>query len=284
MTPLRQAMIDAMHQRGFSARTHQSYLAAVTRLAAHYHRPPDQLDAQDIQRYFEHLVQARELSGATCKLYLNGIRFFYRQVLQWPDLDLAITLPKRKQRIPELLTREEVARICTSVNNPKHHSLLLTCYGCGLRVSELVTLKVRDLDGERHLLRVAQGKGGKDRLVIISEGLLQALRAYYSHYHPVHWLFAGQQPDHPLSIQSAQRTFVTAKRRAGIDKTGGIHSLRHAYATHQLQAGMRIDALQRQLGHQDVRTTLRYVHWVPDYRQAQSAGADLVHQLGVDHD
>jgi len=283
MTPLRQNMIKAMQQRGFSPRTHQSYLASVTRLAKYYHSSPDKLDTAQLQRYFEHLVQECSLSGASCRLHLNGVRFLYLNVLHWTSFDVAIVIPKCPQRIPELLTTTEVARICHSTGNLKHRTLLLTCYGCGLRVSELVTRKVRDIDGERHLLRVEQGKGAKDRLVIVSPGLLEALRAYYQLYHPTCWLFEGQDPNNHLHIQSAQRAFTAAKQRAGIEKIGGIHSLRHAYATHQLQAGIRIDQLQRQLGHRDIHSTLRYVHWIPDYRETQSAGADLVKQMGVGH-
>jgi site-specific recombinase XerD len=283
MTPLRQAMIKAMQQRGFSPRTHQSYLASVTRLAGYYHCSPDKLDTAQLQRYFEYLVQECSLSGASCRLHLNGVRFLYLQVLQRASFDVAIVIPRCQQRIPELLTTAEVAQICYTAHNLKHQTLLLTCYGCGLRVSELVTLKVRDIDGERHLLRVEQGKGAKDRLVIVSPGLLEALRTYYQHYHPTRWLFEGQDPDKSLHIQSAQRIFSATKRRAGIEKIGGIHSLRHAYATHQLQAGMRIDQLQRQLGHRDIHSTLRYVHWIPDYRETQSAGTDLVTGLEVGH-
>jgi len=283
MTPLRQAMIQAMRQRGFSERTHQSYLASVTRLAAYYHCSPDQLNPDQLQQYFDYLVQECSLSGASCRLHLNGVRFLYLNVLQWPSFDVSIVIPKCPQRIPELLTTVEVAKICDATRNPKHRTLLQTCYGCGLRLSELVALKVRDIDGERHLLRVEQGKGAKDRLVVISPGLLEALRAYYRFYHPTHWLFEGRDLENHLHIQSAQRTFTAAKRRAGIKKVGGIHSLRHAYATHQLQAGMRIDQLQRQLGHRSIHSTLRYAHWVPDYQQTHSAGIDLVAGLGVDH-
>lgn len=283
MTPLRQAMIRAMRQRGFSERTHQSYLASVTRLAEYYHCSPDKLNKNQLQQYFEYLVQDCSLSSASCRLHLNGVRFLYLNVLQWTSFDVAIVIPKREQRIPELLTRAEVARICHATRNLKHRTLLLTCYGCGLRVSELVTLKVRDIDGERHLLRVEQGKGAKDRLVVISPGLLTALRAYYRLYHTTRWLFEGGDPHRHLHLQSAQRAFTSAKRRAGVEKIGGIHSLRHAYATHQLQAGMRIDQLQRQLGHRSIHSTLRYAHWVPDYQQTQSAGADLVTGLEARH-
>ena len=283
MSPLRQQMIEAMRQRGFSVRTHESYLGAVQDLAKFHRRPPDQIQPDELQRYFNHLAQERGLSGASCRVHLGAIRFFYREVLQWPAFETKIAVPKRAQRIPELLTRAEVARICAATRNLKHRSLLLTCYGCGLRVSELVALRVRDIDGERHLLRVTEGKGVKDRLVIASEGLLAALRAYWRHYHPHRWLFPGAEPEQALSIPSVQRVFTAAKARAQVEKIGGIHGLRHAYATHQLEAGLRIDLLQRQLGHSDIRTTLTYVHWVPDYRELKTPGADLVAALEVDH-
>jgi len=282
MTPLRQKMIDAMQVRGFSARTHQSYLSAVNALAQHYHRTPERLSVDDIQAYFQYLVKDRGLSGASCRLYLNAIRFLYLQVLKQPTFDVPFHMPKKAQRIPELLTRSEVGQILSAVRNTKHRMMLVTCYGCGLRVSELVALKVRHIDGERHLLRIEQGKGAKDRQVILSDGLLQPLRAYWQRYHPTDWLFPGREPDQPLDVSSPQRVFTVAKCRAGIDKVGGIHSLRHAYATHQLEAGLPVHQLQQLLGHRDIRTTLHYVHWIPRYREGQG-GTDLIAALAVDH-
>jgi site-specific recombinase XerD len=282
MTPLRQKMIDAMQVRGFAARTHESYLAAVTALAKYYHRTPEQLSVDEIQAYFQYLVKDRGLSGASCRLYLNAIRFLYLQVLKQPAFDVPFQIPKKAQRIPELLTRDEVGRILSAVNNSKHHMMLMTCYGCGLRVNELVHLKVRHIDGERRLLRIEQGKGAKDRQVILSEGLLQPLRAYWQRYHPTDWLFPGREPDQALDVSSPQRVFTVAKCRAGIDKVGGIHSLRHAYATHQLEAGLPVHQLQQLLGHQNIHSTLHYVHWVPGY-QAGETGTDLIAALAVDH-
>lgn len=278
MTLLREKMIDAMRLRGFSPRTHKSYLSAVSQLARYYHQPPDRLTTDQLQDFFLYLVKQRKLSAASCRLYLNGIRFFYLQVLQWPSMAVTLTVPKRPQRIPELLARDEVSRIFTACKNPKHRMMLITCYGCGLRVSELVSLKVGHIDRERRLLRIEQGKGGKDRLVPLSDGLLQHLRAYWRLYHPLHYLFAGCRPDVPLSVTTAQKAFQWSKRRAGVEKIGGIHSLRHAYATHLLEGGLPVQQLQHLLGHQNLQSTLRYVHWVPDYREAQGA-RDLVARL-----
>lgn len=190
-------------------------------------------------------------------------------------------VPKKAQRIPELLTRAEVARILAATENEKQRMLLATCYGCGLRVSELVTLKVRDIDGERRLLRVEQGKGAKDRLVEISPALLQQLRHYWRQYRPCELLFYGLKRTTALGISSAQKYFTQAKRRAGIDKIGGIHSLRHAYATHQLEKGMQLPRLQQQLGHGNIKSTLRYLHWIPNYRQG--SGTDLIADLESCH-
>ena len=282
MTPLRAKMIKAMQVRGFSVRTHESYLYAVTGLARYYRRAPDRLGIDDIRRYFEYLATERSLSGATCRLFLNGIRFLYLQVLGWSSFDVDIPIPKKAQRIPELLTRAEVGRILTACANPKHRMMLTLCYGCGLRLHELVSLKVRDIDGERRLLRVEQGKGAKDRLVPLSDTLLQQLRAYWRRFRPREWLFPGHTLQVPLSETSIQKAFTQAKAQAGVVKVGGIHSLRHAYATHQLEAGLPVHRLQRLLGHQDIHATLRYVHWVPDYREGQGAH-DLVAALEVDH-
>lgn len=284
MTPLRQQMIDAMLVRGFSPRTHTSYLAAVTDLARYYHRSPDRVSLEEIQAYILYLVKERHLADASCRLYLNGLRFLYLQVLGWQEFDVPIPHPKRVQRIPELLTRREVGRLIGCCPNLKHRTMLLTCYGCGLRVSELVQIKVRDLDGERRLLRVEQGKGAKDRKVIVAPTLLQRLRDYWRQMQPSLWLFPNaNQPDRPLSITTAQKAYRAAKVCADIEKQGGIHSLRHAYATHQLEAGLPVHLLQYQLGHKNIQSTLRYVHWAPSSLQGKAAVDDLVSDLVVDH-
>lgn len=284
MTPLRQQMIEAMRQRGFSIRTHQSYLAAVSDLARYYRRSPAELNVDDLQAYFRHLALERSLSGASCRVYLHAVRFFYLQVLKWPSFDVPFVIPKRAQRIPELLTRDEIGRILCACRNPKHRMLLETCYGCGLRVSEVVGLRVRHRDGERHLLRIEQGKGAKDRVVILAPGLLDHLRRYWARYRPSDWLFpSAHDPSTPLSISSAQRLFSQAKAHSGVDKVGGIHSLRHAYATHQLESGLPVHQLQRLLGHGNLQATLRYTHWVPSASRGERGYADLIAGLAVRH-
>jgi integrase/recombinase XerD len=268
MTPLRKQMIEALQARGFSPRTHESYLEAVADLAGYYHRSPERLSPKDVKAYFHYLAVERGLAGASCRVHLHGVRFLYLQVLERRDFDMPIPLPKKAQRIPELLSRSEVARILAASTPLQHRTMLSLCYGCGLRVSEWVAVKVRHLDGERRLLRVEQGKGAKDRLVPVGEALLALLREYWRAYRPGQWLFPKSHklghPEHPLGVSTAQKAFQHAKAAAGIEKVGGIHSLRHAYATHQLEAGLPVHQLQHLLGHQSIKSTLRYVHWRPN--------------------
>jgi integrase len=281
MTPLRSQMIKSMQMHGFSPRTHESYLAAVTDLARYHGRAPQTLCIGDLERYFEHLVTERRLAAASIRLALNGIRFLYLEVLAWPEMKLGIALPKRPQRIPELFTREEVGRLLAACSDLRYRTMLTLCYGCGLRLSELLAVRVRDLDGERRLLRVEQGKGAKDRLVPISPTLLEHLRAYWRRSRPRHLLFpARRSPAAPLSPTTVQKRFTQAKRAAGIEKSGGIHALRHAYATHQLEAGLPVHRLQRFLGHGNLHSTLRYVHWVPRYHEGDG-DRDLIAALEV---
>ena len=280
MTPLRKQMIDAMRQRGYSVRTHQSYLGAVTELAQFHRRSPDQLTIPDLQAFFAHLALERELSGASCRIYLGAVRFFYLHVLGWEHFNVPVAIPKKPQRIPELLTRAEVARILAASENPKHRMALTTCYGCGLRVSELVAVQVRHIDGERELLRVEQGKGAKDRMVILSTTLLEQLRVFWKLYRPAQWLFPGCRPDVPIAIATMQKVFLRAKRRAGIEKIGGIHSLRHAYATRPTATARtpqrRLDDALRALG-AELSGASR-----PQCRSDRGAGGGAMNAPGTD--
>lgn len=281
MTPLRHKMIESMRRRGLSVRTQQSYVRAVADLARYHGRSPDALEPCQVDAYFRHLVVERELSPASCRLALNAVRYLYLKVLERERFDVEVAIPKVPQRIPELLTREEVARILRACGNDKHRTALTVTYGCGLRVSETVALRVGDIDGERALAHVVLGKGGKDRMVLLSPSVLAALRAYWRVFRPVRWLFPGRHPTRALECSSLQRAYTVAKGRAGVEKVGGIHALRHAYATHQLEQGLPVHVLQRLLGHGSLRTTLRYVHWVPSYRDGGAHHGDLVAALGA---
>lgn len=280
MTQLREQTIRAMQQRGFAQRTHQTYLACIALLAQHFHQSPDQVSLKQLREYFDYLVQEKHLSPSSCRVHLNALVFLYREVLHWSNVDLGIQLPKRHQQIPELLTRQEVIKLIKSCSTLKHRTMLLTCYGCGLRVSELVHLKVKDIDGERQMIRVEQGKGGKDRLVIYPKHLLPHLRTYWQAEHPTTWLFPREhERDQPLSVSAIQKVYTRCKRQVGIQKSGGIHSLRHAYATHQLANGMPLQQLQHQLGHQQLSSTIRYLHWMHSDLSQDNSVPDLIKQL-----
>jgi len=282
MSLLRERMISAMCQRGFSQRTHESYLASVSAIARYYKQSPDQLTLQQLQQYFLYLVEKRKLSSSTCHAQFSAIRFLFLHVLGREDFADQIPLPKRPQKIPELLTRKEVSLIINACSNKKHKMMLLVCYGCGLRVSELISVKVRHLDSERKLLRVEQGKGAKDRAVVLSDTLLLQLKQYWISYKPPLWLFPNERnPEVHLNDSTIQKVFTKLKSSVGIKKRGGIHSLRHAYATHQLESGLPIHILQQQMGHKDIHSTLRYLHWIPGASENNMPHPDLIAQLQV---
>jgi integrase/recombinase XerD len=223
---------------------------------------------------------ARGLSGGTCRLIRNALRFLYLKVLERSSFDVELIVPKKAQRIPELLNRQEVWRLFQACANFKHRMRLELCYGCGLRRAELVRVRVRHIDGERRQLRVEQGKGSKDRLVDFGEQLLVQLREYWRRFRPADWLFPSAHAlDTPVSESTACKVYHNARARAGILKVGGIHSLRHAYASHQLEAGLPIHQLQVLLGHTSLRTTQRYLHWVPGGGSIAGGARDLLAAL-----
>ena len=260
MSELRDRMIRDMTVRGFARRTHTAYIAAVVKLAKHYHRSPDQLTNDEVQTYLAHLINDRKLSWSTCSQAANAFRFLYHVTLGRPRTDFHVPLPKQPQKLPEILSREEVWRLLTVPPLPRHRLLLMTVYSAGLRVSEAIALKVSDIDADRLTIRIEQGKGAKDRYVPLAARLLQELRAYWNTTPPRTWLFANRQGTRPIHVTVAQKTYMLAKLRAGIVKQGGIHALRHAFATHLLEAGKDLHTVQRLLGHRHVTTTMRYFH------------------------
>jgi site-specific recombinase XerD len=260
MTELRTRMLRDMTVRGLAPRTHKAYIAAVARLAMHYRRSPDQITDDEVQTYLAHLVHDRKLSWSTCSQAANAFRFLYHVTLGRPRTEFVVPLPKQPQKLPEILSREEVWRLLTALPHPRHRLILAVVYAAGLRVSEAIALKVSDIDADRMTVRIAQGKGAKDRYVPLAKRLLQDLRAYWKTTPPGVWLFANRQGTRPIDITVAQKIYMMAKLRAGIQKHGGIHALRHAFATHLLEAGTDLHTVQRLLGHRHISTTLRYFH------------------------
>jgi site-specific recombinase XerD len=260
MTELRRRMIRDMTVRGFSPHTHESYLAAVRGLAKHYRRPPDRITAEEVQTYLAHMVTHRKLAWSSCNVAVSAFRFLYHVTLGHDAIEFEVPGTKQPQRIPEILSRDEVSRLLEAPSNPKHRLLLATVYAGGLRVSEVVRLRVSHIDRARMTLRVEQGKGRRDRIVPLSRKLVEQLQTYWQNNPPGVWLFPNRKGNGPLDITSAQRIFMRAKLRAGIDKRGGIHSLRHAFATHLIESGADVPTVQRLLGHRSVSTTMRYFH------------------------
>jgi site-specific recombinase XerD len=231
----------------------------VSQLARHYGRSPDRITLEEVRDFLHDAIVRQRLSASTCNQKLAGIRFFHRQVLRREDFDLRVPA-KRSGRLPEPLSRSEIARLLEAPRVTKHRVLLMTAYGGGLRVSELVHLKLADIHSQRLLIRVNQGKGSKDRYTLLSPRLLEELRIYWRQYRPRVWLFTGADRRGPLAVGSAQKVFDRAKERAGIQHGRGIHSLRHSFATHLLEAGVNLPTIQRLMGHTSLTTTAKYLH------------------------
>jgi site-specific recombinase XerD len=260
MGTLRNQMTEAMKLRGFSPRTQQSYLTAVTALARYYRTPPDQLDFEKIKGYLLYLTVERALSWSTCNVAVSAFRFFYREVLGREKADLPIPSRKQPKKLPVLLSRPEIERLFACAGSPRNRVLLMTTYAAGLRVSEVVNLKPADIDSHRLMIRVEQAKGAKDRYTILSPRLLAELRSYWQLYRPTIWLFpSSRDPQRNMSIGRAQKIYYEAKRRAGITRGHGIHTLRHCFATHLLEAGLDVRTIQSLMGHNAITTTMRYL-------------------------
>lgn len=276
MSELRRRMDDDMVLRGMAERTRESYLGAVARMARFYRRSPDQLTEGEVQAYLLHMIREKKLSWSTCNIAVSGLRFLYHVTLKRDRTQFSIPLPQQPSQLPEILSREEVLRLIHAAPFRKHRTLLATTYAAGLRVSEVVRLKITDIDSDRMTLRVEQGKGAKDRYTLLSPRLLEEMREYWRECRPVRWLFPALRSPHPLHISTAQKIYTAAKLRAGITKRGGIHALRHAFATHLLEAGTDLHTIQRLLGHGHITSTQRYFHLAHPTLMATPSPLDLL--------
>ena len=264
MSILRQKLIDELQIRGLAAETQVSYVGAVARLARHYQRAPDQIGNDELRAYLLHLWRKKNNSASTLVVAVSALRFFYRHVLGRDTTAIEHALPRMKKPVlrPRVFSPQQIVRLLQADGlNRKHRTLLLTTYAAGLRVGEACRLRVSDILSERGQIRVEQGKGRKDRYTVLSPRLLAELRAYWRIYRPREWLFPAQRkPDSPLSRTSAQLAYARAVRLAHVPHNGGIHALRHSFATHLLEAGVPLPVIQRLLGHSNLATTSRYLH------------------------
>ena len=288
MSKLREQMRDAMVVRGFSLRTQQCYIEALVRLSRYYNNSGlVGLEAEQIEAWLLHMLKDRKLSYSTVNQAASACRFLYGQVLKRHEAAILIPHSKVPQRQPQLLAREEIARLFAAADDIASRTMLMTVYAAGLRVSEVCRLRVADIDShaDRMCLRIEQGKGAMDRYTLLSPTLLGVLRQYWRARQPGKWLFSGRDRSSPRSIEWAQRAYRAAHHHAGLTKAGGIHSLRHGFATHLLEAGVDLHSIQKFLGHNQLSTTTRYLHLVsPQFRPPANADRlDLLAALPKRH-
>ncbi len=271
MTALRKRMTEDLQLKGYATATQRGYLLAVGKLAKHYHKSPAEVSEEELRAYFLHLVRAERCSRSTLKMAIAGIRFLFAATLQkqWPVLGLVH--PAKERKLPVVLSRQEVRQVLGCVRAPVYRACLNTIYACGLRISEGVAVQVSDVDSQRKLLRV-RGKGNKVRQVPLSEPTLESLRGFWKLHRSKPWLFPARlQPrspsqDGPVDISNLRYAFNGALEQSSVTKPATVHSLRHSYATHLLEAGVQLRLIQEILGHRSPNTTAIYTHLTDEVR------------------
>ena len=263
MTDLRKRMLEELQRRNYSSETTRAYLFAVKDFAGYFGQRPDKLGQEHLRQYQLHLLNDRKLAVETIVGRISALRFFFVKVLRRPYREIDLVYPKRPERLPVILSEEEVARLIESAITSYHRVILMTLYGTGLRREELCRLKVTDIDSQRMVVHVRQGKGNKDRDVTLSPRLLEVLRAYWKWRKPKTYLFPSlyrKRPEQPIDSKTVWHAVREAARRAGIKKKVSPHLLRHSWATHLLERGTDLKAIQVLLGHVDLESTTIYLH------------------------
>ena len=260
MSRLRQRMIEDLKIRNYSPRTIDVYVDRVARFAQYFGQSPDRLGPTEIRAFQLFLVETKKTSWSEVNQTVCALRFLYKVCLGKPWMIEHIPFPKQPKTLPVVLSREEVTELFEAVANVKHRTVLMTLYASGARVSEALALQIPDVDSRRMLLRIRQGKGGKDRYVPLSRTLLEHLRRYWRGYRPSSWLFPGRELHTPLTVGAVQKVCTRASRRARLSKKVSPHTFRHTFATHLLEAGTDLKTIQVLLGHHDLRTTSIYLH------------------------
>jgi site-specific recombinase XerD len=259
MTPLRQRYIEDLRLKNFSPGTIKVYVFAVAKFARHFGRSPETLSGEDVRAYILHLLD-RGISRSSCVVVRNALRHLYTDTLGRPDCLQAVPRPKRERRLPVVLSRQEVQRLFATVTNLKQKALFMVAYDAGLRLSELRNLRIDDIDSQRMVIHIRQGKGKKDRYARLTPGLLKLLREYWLEYRPQSWLFPGASLDKRYDIATPGQLLKKVCRKAGISKRVSMHTLRHSFATHLLEGGTNLRVIQQMLGHEKIQTTCLYTH------------------------
>jgi len=275
MTPLRQRLIDDLRLRNYSPRTVEAYVAGVARFAKHFGRSPQLLGAEEV-RVFQLQMLNDKASWSKFNQTVCALRFLYGTTLGRPEQLPYIAYGKKPKTVPCVLSPEEVARLFAAADRQRDRVLLQITYACGLRLSEVLNLEVSDIDSARMMVHVHQGKGRKDRLAPLSDKLLQELRAYWRCYRPRRWLFPNAAQSGPLCPGTVQKLFQRVRARAGIKKPATLHTLRHSFATHMLEAGVDVVTLQKILGHSHLSTTAHYLHLRSDHLSRLPSLLDLL--------
>jgi len=260
MTPLRQRMLEDMQLRNFSPHTQGAYVRAVAQFTRYFMLPPETLNADHARQFLLYLVQERKVSWSTYNQIRAGLIFFFRITMGRDEAIGEVPCARWRRRVPVVLSPEELQRFFAVIRNLKHRAVYMTMYGAGLRASEILSLRVEDVDSSRMLLRIREGKGQKQRYVKLSKHLLDVLREYYKKYRPNGWLFAGRVPGQPLNRMTLNRVLAYLSKRAALKKNVTPHTLRHSYATHMLDAGADLRTIQVLLGHQNIKSTAIYIH------------------------
>lgn len=277
MTLLRQRMLEDMQIRNFSQNTQRSYLQQVSLFARHFHRSPDGLGPENIRAYQLYLTKEKKLAPGSILIATSALRFLYTVTMKRPwDVEEVLPMPKKPQTLPVILSPEEVRQFLSCVPRRKARTALTVCYATGLRVSEAIALKPTDIDSQRMTIRVTQGKGQKDRDVMLSEQLLTILRDWYRFARPTEWLFPGVIPGSHITRSGIENACTLAHERSGLSKPVTPHSLRHAFACHLLEYGTDLRTIQLLLGHRSLSTTARYLRLATSKVCATRSPLDLL--------
>ena len=259
MATLRERMQRDLQLRGLSPKTQRAYLDKARDFARYFKQAPDQLGEEKIREYLHYLLAEKKVSDSTYRQTYGSLKFLYQTTMKQSVVFDKIPKLKNRKKLPVVLDRTEVEELFSVTKNVKHKAVLMVTYSSGLRLAETSHLKVTDIDSKRMMVRVT-GKGGKDRYSILSSVALETLRQYYRKYRPKDWLFEGQRADRPISERTIEKIFEIAKDRASITKPATLHTLRHSFATHLLEAGTDLHHIQLLLGHKSPKTTTIYLH------------------------
>ena len=284
MTELRKRMIECLQLRGLSERTQEAYVRAVRQLADHCHKSPDLITEEELRQYFLHIKNVKKYSRASSTIAICGIKFFFEKTLNREFTTLKLVRAPRDKKLPVILSVEEVQTILRQVRLPRYRVCLSTIYSCGLRLQEGTHIQVRDIDSGRGMLHVRHGKGGKDRYVPLPARTVELLREYWRTHRNPTWMFPSEGKDHialkdsiePMHKSSVQDAFRAALKETKISKTASVHTLRHSWATHLLEAGVNLRLIQEYLGHSSPQTTSIYTHLTA---RAEDLGRQAINRI-----